>query len=1452
MTLTIQNHHIKHEKVFKNKFTLIYEDPELEKFYHSKNLERLSNINTANFYVGIILIIFSLVNIFTFKYYNSSKKILPIFIVFLYAGITLNCIGLITSICIRKFWSRSKKLSFLIQNGILMKNFFIFNIYLFFSCILYDDLEYLNHTQAEIYVFMRIISVLIHISYVWLLLKNFKMTIILNLLIFIVQLLVIKFGTQFDSDYQIGYFCLLSFFTNFTSYYNEAAHKINLLLLNKIYNEIKIGENKKIVKIEPCFRCDNLRHSFFTANLDGRVTYANNSMNRMMTKTDERPIIEDLDEMPILRNKLFLEFNEFEIFWRNRLPETFYKKIYGTTLKQKEEQKILPKMKNQESMENYIKNIFGNLTYINEEMSISDPKLYDYLNKIKKDNKNATQINSLELNRHEFELKDLIKSICPSFPERSVKDKKNFLLKCKSEGMITTNHITENNLLTSNIHDNSEVHILKILTNPQPLEDMIKSSTIVGNSEFQLNIIEAPQSDSLIDLKENTVFLGKTSLIINNEQEEYFLYYSLDPDLKEIQFMLENISTHLMKERKEIANICRSLYLSKFSHELKNPLCNLLEIISNITDELNTIKIKKVLNPKKKNLHNQSGSEADSDSIIESSDSSSSLSENSEESEINKKIKNSPLPAEFKESKNVKNRITDNVKMLKCIGDMMMLIFQDFTFYSDLFGNERNKLMSPTQKNSNKKLNTENTSILSNRKPSLVFGDSPVVKSTGISSKDPSLNNKLSKLRFTSYKSEAKSCKFKEIIEDVVEIFKTKIEIENKKSKLSIDLKFDKNLPYSIDCDKILFKSMIFNIMYHLYLTTLSGKIEILLKVISTVGASNEILKKLNFEISVSGIINFNCDQNLNVELDDASFDSDLGIISSGEENNTNVNNGNKLLIPRVKNSNKSIGLRGKNSSNKLGFKNLKINLSSARRASSVYKNSKRERANSVITNHFAMKNILQTGCSLKRNSAVDKFNRNFQYNIFLIYSKKLGIKVNFEKNNSNLKVFFNYDLPASSDTLNIHSSNFISFHKPSTNSSQENNSQKKNSDQTKSCSKFKNKTGSSQAINLNVPNGKTNYEKYDDNGINEVILKIPATPSPKNNTECKSSKNIMKTNFKKKSSIEINKPNFNKNLLSPPLNFLNIQKDGLNTKSKHERRKKRDSLGSTVVISNGEVFNYPQFMKKYQKMKEVLNNNSRDSIFNDTVASKNTDKTVVINNGHLVINHQYFYDNKRTHTSNFSESKTKIFSEGPKKLKLSIPPRMPNNRKKSVFNRSLNSANTLRSNSLFSHRSNVGTTPLNLEVISRMQMENSTINLFRVLLCDDETLIRKTLQRFFKQIEKDDHKFSFEIEHADNGFECLNQIYTNHNEGKYFDLLIIDETMPFFKGSQITNLLKSMMKENHFKNITIVSFTSYDAPDKIDYIYSQGADFVISKPMKFDDFKLFFFEELYQTDILV
>ncbi len=54
--------------------------------------------------------------------------------------------------------------------------------------------------------------------------------------------------------------------------------------------------------------------------------------------------------------------------------------------------------------------------------------------------------------------------------------------------------------------------------------------------------------------------------------------------------------------------------------------------------------------------------------------------------------------------------------------------------------------------------------------------------------------------------------------------------------------------------------------------------------------------------------------------------------------------------------------------------------------------------------------------------------------------------------------------------------------------------------------------------------------------------------------------------------------------------------------------------------------------------------------------------------------------------------------------------------------------------------------------------------------------------------------------------------IYKALKKGKFYDILIIDENMPFVKGSQITIFLKTMVKENSFPEIFIASYTAYDS----------------------------------------
>ena len=74
---------------------------------------------------------------------------------------------------------------------------------------------------------------------------------------------------------------------------------------------------------------------------------------------------------------------------------------------------------------------------------------------------------------------------------------------------------------------------------------------------------------------------------------------------------------------------------------------------------------------------------------------------------------------------------------------------------------------------------------------------------------------------------------------------------------------------------------------------------------------------------------------------------------------------------------------------------------------------------------------------------------------------------------------------------------------------------------------------------------------------------------------------------------------------------------------------------------------------------------------------------------------------------------------------------------------------------------------------------------------------------------------------------------------------------MPYMKGSMMINLLTNMSSDQLFYKMAFVSYTSYNQPDKIDYIKNSGADEIINKPVKYQDFKVVINDviNLYQAD---
>ena len=131
--------------------------------------------------------------------------------------------------------------------------------------------------------------------------------------------------------------------------------------------------------------------------------------------------------------------------------------------------------------------------------------------------------------------------------------------------------------------------------------------------------------------------------------------------------------------------------------------------------------------------------------------------------------------------------------------------------------------------------------------------------------------------------------------------------------------------------------------------------------------------------------------------------------------------------------------------------------------------------------------------------------------------------------------------------------------------------------------------------------------------------------------------------------------------------------------------------------------------------------------------------------------------------------------------------------------------------------------------------------NIVRILVVDDELLVRNTIKRYFKKLNEDSTSiYKIEFFEAENCFNAMQLLYKSFTQNLLFNYVIIDEHMPFMKGSTLIKLMTQLYHENNFYKINFISYTSFDTSEKKKYILDQGADHILNKPINFDDFREF------------
>lgn len=125
------------------------------------------------------------------------------------------------------------------------------------------------------------------------------------------------------------------------------------------------------------------------------------------------------------------------------------------------------------------------------------------------------------------------------------------------------------------------------------------------------------------------------------------------------------------------------------------------------------------------------------------------------------------------------------------------------------------------------------------------------------------------------------------------------------------------------------------------------------------------------------------------------------------------------------------------------------------------------------------------------------------------------------------------------------------------------------------------------------------------------------------------------------------------------------------------------------------------------------------------------------------------------------------------------------------------------------------------------------------ILIIDDELLIRRTLTRQIKKISSENNS-DVNLLEASNCFEALELIYKKiHFDNEKIDAIIVDEYMPYVKGSTFISFMKQISVDNKLFCTQIFSHTAFDSNEKKQMILNKGADQIINKPVDNDQLKL-------------
>jgi len=115
--------------------------------------------------------------------------------------------------------------------------------------------------------------------------------------------------------------------------------------------------------------------------------------------------------------------------------------------------------------------------------------------------------------------------------------------------------------------------------------------------------------------------------------------------------------------------------------------------------------------------------------------------------------------------------------------------------------------------------------------------------------------------------------------------------------------------------------------------------------------------------------------------------------------------------------------------------------------------------------------------------------------------------------------------------------------------------------------------------------------------------------------------------------------------------------------------------------------------------------------------------------------------------------------------------------------------------------------------------------SILRILIVDDEVIIRKSHKKLFEKYFAQHSKTNFLIEECEDGIECLYKIYLGYKQNIQYDIIVTDETMNFLSGSRLANMIYELKKDSIINDILVFVVSSY----KSNYFNPKNKDIIFA-----------------------